>query len=331
MQAPWHPGTLLELSGSYWKTCALHAAVKLDIFSVIGSDQLSSQDVAEALDASEDGMSRLLNSLAAMELLAKADGRYTNIGPVGEFLRKDSPRYIGHIIQHHHYLMESWARLDQSVLSGKPVREQASSSDAAHLESFLMGMFNIAMAVAPKIVPILNLSGRRHLLDLGGGPGTYAIHFCRHNPQLSATVIDLPSTRPFAEKTIARFEMTDRIGFRDGNYLEDELTGNFDAAWLSHILHSEGPEECRSIIRNVVDVLEPGGLLAIHEFILDDARDGPLFPALFSLNMLLGTNSGQSYAESELVDMLKDAGVIQIERIPVDTPNDSAILVGIKT
>ena len=57
--------------------------------------------------------------------------------------------------------------------------------------------------------------------------------------------------------------------------------------------------------------------------------DGPLFPALFSLNMLLGTSGGQSYSEKQLTAMLADAGVGDIQRIYVDSPNDSGILTGI--
>ena len=58
--------------------------------------------------------------------------------------------------------------------------------------------------------------------------------------------------------------------------------------------------------------------------------DGPLFPALFSLNMLLGTDEGQSYSEKQLADMLAAAGVRNIRRIAVQTPNDSGLIVGEK-
>jgi O-methyltransferase. len=103
-----------------------------------------------------------------------------------------------------------------------------------------MGMFNLASRLAPKIVQEVDLTGRKHLLDLGGGPGTYAIHFCRRYEGLRATVFDLKTTRPFARKTIRRFGMEDRIAFRAGNYLDDDLGEGYDAAWLSHILHGEG-------------------------------------------------------------------------------------------
>ena len=124
-------------------------------------------------------------------------------------------------------------------------------------------------------------------------------------------------------------KMTDRIRFQAGDFLVDELDGKYDVVWLSHILHGEGPEDCQSIIRKAVGMLEPGGLIAIHEFVLDNSMDAPLFPALFSLNMLLGTPAGQAYSENQLSGMLAAAGVGQIQRIPVKTPNDSSILTGV--
>jgi predicted O-methyltransferase YrrM len=325
----WHPGELLELSGYFWKTCTLHAAVKLDVFTRIGEKQLSGVKVAEKLDAAPKGVERLLNALVAMELLTKANDRYSNTPSILELLSKDSPKYLGHIIMHHHHLVEPWSQLDQSVQSGQSIGERSSFSKEEWRESFLMGMFNMAMSMAPLLVPKVDISSRRHLLDLGGGPGTYAIHFCRHNPQLKATVFDLPTTRPFAEKTIKRFDLADRIDFVGGNYLNDDIEGSYDAAWLSHILHGEGPDGCQKIIQKTIAALEPGAIIIIHEFILNNSMDGPLFPALFSLNMMLGTDSGQAYSEQQLMDMLAAAGATDIQRLPVQTPNDSSLITGI--
>ena len=326
----WNPGDLLEISGFFWKTAVLHAAVKLDLFTVIGDAQFSAAEMVEKLNGSKKGVQRLLNALVAMELLSQTDGKFANTPAGQSLLSKDSAEYIGHMIMHHHHLVESWFKLDQAVQSGKPVRTRSSFSQEEWRESFLMGMFNLAMGLAPQLVPLIDLSSRKRLLDLGGGPGTYAIHFCRRNPNLFAEVYDLPTTRPFAEKTIKQFDLSDRIKFVDGNYLEDPIKGQFDVAWLSHILHGEGPEDCRRIIQKTVDALTSQGTIIIHEFILNNSLDGPLFPALFSLNMLLGTDSGQSYSEQQLSDMLTAAGIINIRRIPVETPNDSGLLIGEK-
>ena len=325
----WNPGQLLELSGYFWRTCTLHAAVKLDIFTAIGDQEFASEEIAAKLEVTNKGMERLLNALTAMELLSKKGDKFSNSHAGRNFLSKDSSQYIGHIIMHHHHLIESWSKLDQAVKTGQAVRKRATYSDDEWRESFLMGMFNMAMHMAPRLVPLFDLSDRNHLLDLGGGPGTYAIHFCLKNPQLKATVFDLPTTRPFAQKTIAKFGLSDRIDFVEGNYLEDSLTGSYDVAWLSHILHAEEPEACKNIIEKAVAVLEPGGMIIVHDFILNNTMDGPLFPALFSLNMLLGTTAGQSYSENQITAMLTHAGVKGIQRISFESPNDSGILLGI--
>jgi hypothetical protein len=78
-----------------------------------------------------------------------------------------------------------------------------------------------------------------------------------------------------------------------------------------------------------VAALEPGGLVMIHEFILNNTLDGPLFPALFSLNMLLQTEGGQAYSEAQLTEMLTRAGVAEVRRLPFRGPNDSGVMAGI--
>ena len=69
-------------------------------------------------------------------------------------------------------------------------------------------------------------------------------------------------------------------------------------------------------------------MILIHDFILEDTLDTPLFPALFALNMLLGTERGQAYCERQIRDMLQGAGVRNIRRIAIESPNDSGIIAG---
>jgi len=327
----WTPAELLKLSGSYWQTCTLHAGVKLDLFTRLAEQPRSAAALAAALAIPERGLAMLLDALAALELLRKEGESYAATDFAAAFLDRNAPGYLGHIIMHHHHLVESWSRLDEAVASGAPVRRRAShDAGEAEREAFLMGMYNLANLLAPKVAAQVDLAGRRHLLDLGGGPGTYAIHFCRRNPQLRATIVDLPTTRPFAEKTVAAFGLSERIAFAAADFNDDAIPGSFDVAWLSHVLHSEGPQPCAALLAKAVAALEPGGVLLVQEFILDADRTSPLFPALFSLNMLIGTPDGQSYSEPELAAMLRQAGLEQVERIPLELPNGAGVMVGRK-
>ncbi len=327
----WTITDLLQLSGGYWAACALHSGVKLDVFSSLADGAQGTDAVAQNCSSDPRAVAMLLDALTALGFLVKADSSYSLTAFSAAHLVHSAPAYLGHIIMHHHHLMEGWAKLPAAIRSGGPVRESISLGNEDEVrESFLMGMFNLASHLAPKIAGSIDLSGRRKLLDMGGGPGTYAIHFCRQNPELSATIFDLPTTRTFAANTVARFGLEERISFSSGDYQTDKVPGGFDVAWLSHILHGEGAEGCRTILRKGVAALQPGGMLLVQEFILNDAKDGPLFPALFSLNMLLGTTAGQAYSERELTAMMAAAGLADIRRLPVELPNGAGILLGVK-
>lgn len=325
----WTCGRLFDTASAYWRSCALHAAVKLELFTFLGDSTLSAEEVADkaGLDK-ERGAASLLDALSAMGLLAKIENRYANTSFSYSFLNRQSPDYLGFIIMHHHHLVDAWARLDEAVRSGEPVETRSHGEDRER-ESFLMGMFNLAVSIAPEAARAINLKDKARLLDLGGGPGTYAIHFCLANPEMKATIFDRKTTEEFALKTVERFGLTDRINFIAGDFNQDDnIHGSYDAAWLSHILHGIGPSECRKLLRKTVNAMVKGGVVMVHEFYLNDRKDGPLFPALFSLNMLVNNPAGRSYCEKEIREMLAEAGIVEVQRAPFAGPNSSGILYG---
>lgn len=329
----WTAPELLQVSGGYWSACALHAAVRLDLFTRLADGPLAAAELAARAGADDRGVLRLLEALAALGLAARDEGGRWSAAPAARrHLVRGAPAYLGHIIAHHHFLMEAWARLPEAVRTGAPVRERSSHHDDTEArEAFLLGMQDLATLAAPRVAEAVDLTGRRRLLDLGGGPGTYAIHFCRRNPALQATICDLPSTRALAERAVAAQGLTGRIAFAPADYNLEPVPGGFDAAWLSHVLHGEGPAGAAALLRKAAGALEPGGLLLVQEFILDDDRLGPPHPALFGLNMLVGTPDGQSYSGAELSAMMAAAGVRDVRRLPLELPNGAGILAGTKS
>ena len=320
------PGEILGISGAYWKSLALHAGVRLDIFTVIGEARLGGAEIARRVGGDERGVTTLLEALAALGLLDRTDGGFANTPAARTYLVRGSSTYIGFMVRHHANLVPSWNRLHEAALAGGPVRASASHGDAAGLEDFLMGMHGNSLGTAARAAREIDFGGRRRLLDLGGGPGTWAVQFALANPGLHATIFDLPTTRPFAERIVGEAGLADRVAFVSGDFTEDELPRGFDVAWLSHILHGEGPESCRAIIGKAAGALEPGGLILVHEFILDDSRTSPVFSALFSLNMLAGTPDGRSYSLSELSAMLTGAGARDVRLLPFMGPTESRVL-----
>lgn len=320
---------ILKISGSYWNSCTLHAGVKLDVFTKLAEAPQTAGELAQSISADKRGLNMLLNALTAMELLEKEGDSFKPSSLSMTYLSRSSDTYMGHIVMHHHHLVEGWSRLDEAVTTGTSVRK-SSSHEAGDIEreSFLMGMFNVASLSAPRVAAQIDLRGSSHLLDLAGGPGTYAIHFCMQNPELKATIFDFPTTRPFAEQTVNKFGLTERIMFKGGDITTDELGTGYDVVWISQLLHSESPDSSSAIIKKAVTALKPGGLLLIQEFILDDNKVAPLHPALFSLNMLIGTPSGQAYSQKEITGMMLDADLDNIRRLAIDLPIGAGIIAG---
>lgn len=335
MAKNWTAPELLALSSSYWPACALQAAISLDVFTTIENMADDGQSVgafslADKLGCDRRAFSMLVTALLSLEFL---DGDLDALilpKSAKAYLSRNSEQYVGFIIKHHSHIMPAWTRLAEAVATGTRKRDNSSSDteDEAEREAFLMGMFNVAMSQAEKVAKTLNLKGRNRLLDLGGGPGTYAVFFCRENPGLCATIFDRPTSEKFARGVVKRFGLDEQVGFIGGDFLEDDLPKGYDAIWISQILHGENPEDATKLVVKAGKSLNPGGMIILQEFAVDNDRRGPKHPALFGLNMLVGTSGGQAYTWYEMEAMLREAGAISVSRLDMELPMGCGILIG---
>lgn len=329
MHKEWTSREIMQLSGAYWAGCALQAAVTLDIFTALHDGPREEAALAAELGCEGRAFAMLAGALAAQGFVERSGGVLRASESAVNCLSQKSPEYVGFIIKHHANIMPAWTKLEQAVRTGNSTaaRRSINAEDPAEREAFLMGMFNIARLQAGRIADALDLSGKKRLIDIGGGPGTYAIYFCLKNPDLKATVFDFASTRPIAEKTIERFGLSDRIDFCEGDFTRN-LPAGYDVAWLSQVLHGETPEGATALVGKAAKSLNPGGLLLVQEFLLDDDRSGPEHAALFSLNMLVQTPGGQAYSGREVQEMFRMAGADNIRRLDIQLPQSCGIVQG---
>ncbi len=318
---------ILDLASGYWNACALHAAVKIGLFTALGAQVRTCRGLAGELGCDAHALELLCNALTALGLLVKEGDRYANTEAASLYLVGGSEQYLGDIVLHHHHVVDAWNRLDEAVLHGGPV-DKRSFGEEEERRRFLLGMHNLANLNGPRLVRHVEVDNWRRLLDLGGGPGTYTLFFCLANPRLEAVIFDRPTTEPYARPVVDHPRLKGRVRFAAGDFLADPVEGTFDAVWISHVLHSHRPDTCRQLLAKVVAAMEPGGVLLVHEFFLNDTKAGPLFPALFSLNMLVNNGRGRSYSAGEMAAMLQEAGLTDIRRLPYQGPNDGYVLQG---
>lgn len=322
------PDDIMEIATGFQKSRILLTAFELSLFTTLDNAALASAEVARRIKTDPRATDRLMNALVAIGLLRKEEVLFSNSPLAARFLVKGKPGYMGGLA-HSVNLWQRWGTLTEAVRAGTAVVPTGVEAQGAEwCEAFIAAMHYRATWQAPGVVDLIDLKNVRHVLDVGGGSGAYAMAFCRVSDAVDATVIDLPAIIPITRRHIAEEKLTARISAVVGDYTKDPLGSGFDLIFLSAVLHSNAPDVNRGLLKRCAEALAPGGRVVLQEFVLDETRTNPPHAALFALNMLVGTKAGDAYTEDEVRGWMMEAGLTGIER--QDTAVGTTLMIGRK-
>ena len=310
------PDDVNEMIRGFMSSRAVLTALELDVFTAIGGGA-SADVVAERIKASRRGTEILLNALAALKLLRKENGTFRNAPLSARFFADTSPDSSRKALLHMANIWHRWSNLTGSVRTGTPAPK---TGDGEWVNTFIAAMDRNARERSQAVVNIVGTEGIRRILDLGGGSAAYSIAFARANPEVTAEVLDLPDVIPLTQEYVRRAGLADHIRARAGDMLRDPLGQDFNLVLLSAICHMFSAEQNCALFQRARAALAPGGRLLVQDFILEPEKTAPRFAALFSLNMLVGTNGGSSYSEPEYAAWLAEAGFRDICRVRLPGP-----------
>ena len=307
------------------------SANRLDFFNALADKSLTAEEVAAHCQTHPRPTRTLLNACVALGILIKDGDRYRNGPEALEMLLQGKPGYIGDAIRHQDDLWQPWGRLHEAVRANTAASRRYNLVEQPDVHrNFILAMHDNARRVAPFLSRTLDLTGRKQLLDAGGGPGTHSIALVKQYPGLRAIVFDLPQTIEIAREIIAKSDVADRISTRPGDYFKDGFGQGNDVVLFSAILHSMGPEKSRGLLKKAWDSLVPGGIVVVHEGLISDDGTSPLSAVLFCLNMLVNTGEGQSYSGAEIIDLMKSVGFTDCKVLPLPEPMRTSLVVGKK-
>jgi (2Fe-2S) ferredoxin/SAM-dependent methyltransferase/DNA-binding CsgD family transcriptional regulator len=300
-------------------------AIELDVFSHTGDGRTADQ-IADKIGCDPRATEMLLNALTSLGLLEKKTGGFRNGPLAARYLAaggKDDSR-LG--LMHTVHLWDRWTTLTECVRKGTSVTyKPMADRDDDRRRAFIGAMHKNASSRAAQVVAAVGVGGVRRLLDIGGGSGAYSIAFAQADPDLQATIFDLPPVLPLTEKYTAEAGLTGRIRFQAGDMNEDEFGNGYDLVLLCAICHMNSPEQNRSLFKKCLSALAPGGRLVIQDFILEPDKTAPRSGALFALNMLVATRVGSSYSRDEYMDWLTGAGFQRPKHIRLPGPTGLVI------
>lgn len=314
-----NPNTIREFASSFQKSRILLSGLELDIFTNVDESGTNNKQISDRLHLDEHACERLLNALVSLGFLNKQNQLFFNTAESFAFLSKKSPDYLGGLM-HSNHLWKSWSNLTQVIKTGVSSNpSEINDRGEDWLFPFINAMHDRAKKQAPQQLAFVDLSEVKSVLDIGGGSGAYSMEFVSRKPTIEATVFDLPSVVPITKIFLEKEGYSGRIKTYDGDYTKNELPGGFDLAFLSAIIHSNSLAVNKNLIKKCFGALNKNGKIIIQDWIMNSDRTQPTAGAVFAINMLVGTESGDCFTEPEVTDMLSAAGFKNISRKEFET------------
>lgn len=295
---------------------ALFAALELDLFSRL-LEPKTIDAVARESGIPAHRMKTLLATLTALGLTVRDDDRFRN-GPASErYLTRGSPASFGEYyrLQINRQLYPAMEHLDARLASdpGNLASDmEGLMRDPAEAEVFSVAQHAASLGPAIQLAKMIDLHGSKTLLDVAGGSGAFSITLCRRHPQLAATIIDFPNVVQIARRFIAAAGLSQRIQLVGGSALDTGWPDNQDVVLVSYLLSAVKEDDIPTLLANAYRSLRPGGLLIVHDFMLDDDEQGPALTAQwFLLNLALQPDAG-SFSAATLSVLLAEQGFVSV-------------------
>ena len=330
--APPDPSSIVRLSTAYWESQTLLTANRLRVFDCLADGARSADEVAAALQLDPRSTALLLRACVGLGLLRQESDRFDNTPTAATFLVSRSPAFMGNVIRYSDQLYATWGKLEDALRTGKPALPAQSylGDDPARTRGFVVAMHERALGIARALVPVLDLSGRKSMLDVGGGPGTYSVLLTERFPGLRAEVLELPGVAAVARELVAAAGASDRVLLRDGDYHTSDFGSGKDVVLMSGMFHRESEPACRGLIERAAACLSPGGLLVVSDVFTDPGGAHPTFASMFGLNMMLTAADGGVHADADVSRWMADCGFVELRMVPLPPPLPHRVVMGLK-
>ena len=302
-----------ETVHGFHRTAVIKTAIELDVFSLIAEGCKTADALAERCRAAPRGMRILCDQLTVIGFLSKIDGDYTLASDAELFLTKRSPAYVGTAID---FLlsdaqMEPFRALTSAVRQGGTAMETSvGAPDHPVWVAFARAMAPLMMFPSELLAQLIasDPAPIRKVVDVAAGHGLYGIAIAKRNPDAQIVAVDWPNVLDVAVENARAAGLADRYTTLPGSAFDVEYGRDCDLILLTNFLHHFDPSGCEAVLRKCAAALQPGGRVAILEFIPNEDRVTPPIAASFSLMMLATTPRGDAYTFAQYAEMLRRVG-----------------------
>lgn len=333
-KTPVSPERLMQFGFAYAPPLIISAAVSNKVFDTLESGGKTTEQVRKTTGASQRGLRAILDALVGLELLKKDRHQKYSLTPESEaFLVSDKPGTLaGFFGLNVTQRVSKWLQLSNVVRTGRPARAVNQEGEGTEFFSGLVeNIIPMSYASAQALGNYLKLAKAKNgvrILDLAAGSGIWGIVLAQKSPRVQVTAVDWAGMIPTTKRITQKFGVADRFKFIEGDLSEANFGNGYDIATLGHILHSEGKDRSRKLLKKTFDALKSGGTIAIAEWLVNDERTEPLPSLIFAVNMLVHTECGDTFSFNEIKSWLEDAGFKKVRKL--EAPGPSPLILATK-
>jgi len=324
------PMRVMQVASAYWQSCVLHAANRLDIFNLLDGGSKDLDTLTRETESDRRCLGALLSALVTMDFLDRDGDTFSNNQFSQTFLTNSSKFYQGGIVYMFENWYEAWGGLYNTVKTGKPSALMHQAYSDEETRDYMMGMHNRALSQSDVLTDMIDLSGKKQLMDVGCGPATFSVKFCEKYDGLNAVAMDREQNLKIAKEIVDQYGMQERVELRPGDYNTDSIGSGNDAMLLSSMTNQESPENIKKLLKKCYDSMNPDGVIMIQEQLLWADKKGPQLAALIGVNQIINTVGGSSYSTAEMEEILREVGFVDIESRQMAPPSPFIMVSGYK-
>jgi len=321
------PDRILQLLFGYAPPLIIQAGLANGVFDCLEDGPRYVVEVSAITGAPVRGLRAIMNAMVGIGLLSKdAEGRFSLASDSAAFLVSSKPGFLGGYVRHHtKQLIPEFLELDEIVQRGGLALPNSNEQiETEFFQEFVEALFPLAFPGALTLAEALGVDKARapiRVLDLGAGSGVWGIALARKSAQVMVTAVDWPGIASITRAMAARFGVAERFRFVEGDLWEADFRRGYSVATLGHILHGQGGEANRRLLKKTFEALAPGGTIVIAEILVDGDRTGPVLPLLFAVNMFVNTEHGDTFSYEEIRVWLQDAGFEDVRALQIPGPS----------
>lgn len=330
--SPPSPQLFFETINAFQKTGALKAAIELDLFTAIGENPATADEIASLCQCPVRGIRILSDYLTILGFVTKENGRYSLTPDSAAFLDRRSPAYLGASSQFFLSpgISEAFGDLASTIRSGRLHTSEHGTTAPDHpvWVEFARAMGPMMVPAANGVAELVPIDPARdvRILDISASHGTYGIAFAMRNPRAHLVALDWEAVLAVAEENAQQAGIAERFSKIVGDAFTVELGTDYDVVLVPNFLHHFAIPDCIRFLKRVQASLRPGGRVVIVEFVPNEDRVTPPAAAGFSLVMLGTTPEGDAYTFGEYKRMLQEAGFQEPELHPLPPTAESAVV-----